>query len=229
MNLNKGIKKDTSLNVSDAFDSYRSFMGDFLEIFNLIKPNFELYVNGVMSKKMIITISSPGSNLLLSQYLGSKYLLEKTNTDIFCLGKDGFDSFIGSGFNILGCCNIRKDFQESDFEDLFHNINLGIDKSKYSNISVCFVDENGNVSELDLFPICGLDIDYFSSRFSLNFDYHGEDIEELCILPGAEDIQKSLVKQYIQHIIYGLILEQKSSLMNSAKIKTMFNKVMAVR
>lgn len=220
------IDKGIIVNNYSTFDAYRSFMSDFLEIFNIIKPKLNFSTS--VSRKLLVIVGSDQSNSSLSEYISSKYIFEKNNTDLFCLSYGWFNDLIWSWFNILWYWNIRKDVEESDFEDLFCKIDFAIDNQKYSNIGICFVDINWYVSELDLFPICSLDLNYFSSRFELDFEENLWEIDELCILPGQEDIQKNVIKQYIQHIIYWLILEQRSWIVDKSLIKTVFNKVIAV-
>ena len=220
------IDKGIVANDYCTFDAYRSFMSDFFEIFNIIKP--KLSFSSSVSKKLLVIISSDQSNASLSEYINSKYVFEKDNIDLFCLSSGWFNDWVWSWFNILWCWNIRKDTEESDFEDLFCKIDFAIDNQKYRDISVCFVDTSWNISDLDLFPICSLDLNYFSSRFDLNFEEKIWDIDELCILPWQEDIQKNVIKQYIQHIIYWLILEQRYLFIDKSFIKSVFNEVIAV-
>ncbi len=196
-------------NIIQSFDNYKSFMSDFFEIFKIVKPNLNLFDNENTNwKKLMLVLLWWDNDLKLHNYIASKYKSDKEQLDFYCLWKKWFETFLGSGFNMLWYCNITNDIQESDLDDVWAYIS-GIKSWKYENVNICYLGKNNEVIEFDLFPMCRLDIDYFAGRFGIDCSSQENNIQELCIWPGNDEVDVEVLTQYIQHIVYWIILEHR--------------------
>ncbi len=209
--LLKKTEQKMQNNINQSFDSYKNFMSDFFEIFKIVKPNLNLFENdSTNSKKLMLVLLWSNDDWKIFDYISSKYNSEKDYLDCYCLWKEWFETFLWSWFNMLGYCNITNDVQESDLDDIWMYIS-GLKSFKYECVNICYLDKNNDVIEFDLFPMCWLDIDYFSNRFGINNSYNENNIEELCIWPWNSEVEVEILMQYIQHIIYWIILEHRIS------------------
>lgn len=212
--LLKKKEQKTQNNIIQSFDNYKSFMSDFFEIFKIVKPNLNLFDSEHTNwKKLMLVLLWWDNDLKLHDYISSKYKSGKENLDFYCLWKNGFETFLWSGFNMLWYCNITNDIQESDLDDVWSYIS-GIKSGKYENINICYLGQNDEVIEFDLFPMCWLDIDYFSGRFGIDCSAQENNIQELCIWPGNNEVDVEVLTQYIQHIVYWIILEHRMHVCN---------------
>lgn len=196
-------------NIIQSFDNYKNFMSDFFEIFKIVKPNLNLFENDNTNwKKLILVLLWSKSDSKLCDYIASKYKSGDNNLDFYCLWKTWFETFLWSGFNMLWYCNITNDIQEADLDDVWSYIS-GIKHWKYENVNICYLGENWEVIDFDLFPMCWLDIDYFSGRFGISCLSKENNIEELCIWPDSNEVEVEMLLQYIQHIVYWIVLEHR--------------------
>jgi len=201
-------------NIIQSFDNYKNFMSDFFEIFKIVKPNLNLFENENTNwKKLMLVLLWSDNDLKLHDYIASKYKSGKEQLDFYCLWKNWFETFLWSGFNMLWYCNITNDVQESDLDDVWSYIS-GIKSWKYENVNICYLAQNNEVIEFDLFPMCWLDVDYFSGRFGIDCSNQENDIQELCIWPGNNEVDVEVLTQYIQHIVYWIILEHRINVCN---------------
>jgi len=207
--LIKKTEEKQQFNITQSFDNYRNFMSDFFEIFKIVKPDLTLFDNeNINWKKLVLVLLWSNNDLKIYDYMVLKYKLEKNKLDLYCLWKNWFETFLWSGFNMLWYSNITNDVQELDLENLWSCVS-GIKSWKYEDISICYLDDKSEIVEFDLFPICWLDINYFSDRFNIKYDYDINDIQELCIWPWNREVEEDILIQYIQHIVYWIILERK--------------------
>ncbi len=227
--LLKKKEQKTQNNIIQSFDNYKNFMSDFFEIFKIVKPNLNLFENENSNwKKLMLVLLSPEDDLKIYNYIFSKYKAENNDLDFYCLWKDWFEIFLWSGFNMLWYCNITNDLQESDLDNVWSYIS-GIKYWKYDNINICYLNQNNKVVEFDLFPLCWLDIDYFSNRFGIDCISKENNMEELCLWPGNNEVDVEVLTQYIQHIVYWIILEHKLYACNSWRLVSLniLNKIAA--
>jgi hypothetical protein len=184
-------------------------MSDFFEIFKIVKPNLNLFENeNVNWKKLMLVLLWSNNDSKVYDYIGSKYETSKDYLDIYCLWKNWFETFLGSWFNMLWYCNVTNDIQESDLDDVWMYISA-LKTCKYECVNICYLDKNNEVVEFDLFPVCRLDIDYFVDRFEISHTSKEDELKELCIWPWNDELEVEIMMQYIQHIIYWIILQHR--------------------
>ncbi len=204
------IKRSDSQSLIDSnqsFCNYRDFMSDFFEIFRLIKPNIWFWDDKIVdSRKLMLVLLWSNHDSKLLDHINLNYKTIKNNMDLYCIWNNWFESFLWNWFNLLWYCNIISDIKESNLNDVWDYIG-GLKYGKYDSVNICYLDNAWSVVDFDLFPICRLDIDYFCDKFSLSKSILNNEINELCILPWDNEIEESLLLQYIQHVIYWVVLE----------------------
>lgn len=212
--LLKKTEQNLQPNINQSFDNYKNFMSDFFEIFKIIKPNLNLLDNeNIHWKKLMLVLLWSSNDFKVYDHIVSKYAAEKSSLDIYCLWKNWFETFLGSWFNMLWYSNITNDVEESDLDDVWMYISA-IKSGKYKNVNICYLDKNDQLIEFDLFPMCWLDIDYFSNKFWIDVSLAENSLEELCVWPWNEEVELEILMQYMQHIVYWILLEHRVNTYN---------------
>ncbi|HMT00758.1 MAG TPA: FoF1 ATP synthase subunit gamma [Candidatus Absconditabacterales bacterium] len=228
--LQKTIKKldqSSEIKIKKKTESYKDFMEDFLTMTNFIRTKVNLFGETNLyesaKKELVILITSDkglgsGLNTKVLKNFNSDFKEKKANTEVFCIGKKSLEFAVKSNYSITGETTINDNFSENDLSTLYTFLISAIDTKKYSHISLYFnYFKNTTVQvpvNFQLFPLTENSFNQFTKNLGVNLKSN-LDNNSITLEPTPKIIRDELIKQLIQHMLYGAILQNKSGDYNS--------------
>ncbi len=211
-------------------EQYRNFFHEFLSIAKIVHDKVDLFpeTKKMASGKTLLIVLSTDKGLcgpinsklfktIFAEYAESKDV--RKSVDVFCVGKKSLDFFVRTGFSTVGTLQVKDDFEGTDLSPLYTFLSDVMTKNMYSNIKVCFNYFQNAIKQtpvmVDLFPFNKASIDQFIEQIDVdvNVDQYLSSTKkhtDLAIEPSVECMRKEIMSQFMQHLIYGAVLQNKA-------------------
>ena len=122
---------------------------------------------------------------------------------------------------------VHDNFKGEDLSPLYAFLSQAMKENKYSKIKLSFNYYQNTIKQvpvtLDLFPLNKLSLDNFVGQVGMDIelDKYIENLSEsneITMEPSAEVLRKEFVAQFMQHIIFGAMLQNKAGEFSSRMI-----------
>ncbi len=211
-------------------EKYRDFLIEFLKIAQVIHSQVNLFQQEEnqnkekeAKKNLLIVVSTdkwlcgPVNSKLFKQ-LSLKYDWDFENTEIFCVGRKSKEFFERNNVNIVWNISIKDNFSEKDLEQLQTYLQSTIKNWEYQNIEICFNYFKNTISQvpviLNLYPFNKQEIEQFIKQvWNIDLDnYLWGNIKnkEITFEPSLNVLRKEFIQQFINHIVYWAVLQNKT-------------------
>lgn len=214
--------------IKEKTEKYRDFMMDFLQLLYVLQNKIDIFEDlwniDKSKKKLIVVISSDkglcGSlNTKIFRQIFERYQNEKDNVEIFCLWRKGFEFFVRTGFNVVGYSDIWDDMNEETLHGLYKFIWEALEEKTYSEIKLYFNYFKSVISQIPirfkLFPLDKESFDTFMENLDIDVSVAQSLVDSvwdkyMIAEPSLDIVKKDLVKQLLDHMIYGSVLQNKA-------------------
>lgn len=212
-------------------EHYRDFLIEFLKIAQVIHTKINLFwydETQVNQKKqqqrnLLIVLGTDkwlcGSiNSRLFKHIFKKYVDQRENTDIFCVGKKALDFFWRYWFTVVWSISLKDNFSSDDLRILHTFVWQEIQKRTYATISVCFNYFQNPITQspviLQLFPFTQSTLDAFTEQVgNVDLDqYLSPSLthKDILVEPSLAVVRDEFMQQFVEHLIYGAVLQNKA-------------------
>ena len=214
-------------NLKDKSEKYIEFLNEFLKLINVTNHKVPIFINQPQTNKkwktLLIVVWSEKwlcwtINAKLFKKLYNKYINRTWSVEVYTIGKKAYEYFSKQWFSIIGDCRIKDSFANTDLDDIYNYVTQSIKQDNYDDIRVCY---NYFVSpmqqqpiDIQLFPLNKDVIAGFIYQItSITLDDYITDkinYKELIMEPSQKELQKVMQKQFVKHLLYWSILQNKT-------------------
>lgn len=125
--------------------------------------------------------------------------------------------FSRANFTIAGQLSVNDTFQQDDLQELYIFIRNALESGEYNNIEIYFNYFENAIKQspitLQLFPLDKESINTFGEQLNININQfltkHIE-LKEVTLEPSITILAQEIKEQFIQHMVYGAILQNKT-------------------
>lgn len=216
--------------VKHKTQNYRDFLSEFFRIAKVIHEKVDLFAHtekSVSDKTLLIVMSSDkwlcGSiNSRLFKKVFAEYATindQRSTTDVFCVGKKSLDFFVRTWFSTVWTLQIKDNFEGEDLNLLYSFLTKALKDNMYSNIRICFNYFQNTIKQvpviLDLFPLTKWSLDEFVDQIGMDLEMdkyidNVSHVSDIMFEPSVTVLRKEFMSQFLQHVVYGAMLQNKA-------------------
>lgn len=176
---------------------------------------FEANEANSSKKNLAIVVTSEkglcgGLNSRVTKLLSTNY--EIATTDVFVIGKKGYEYCKRMGYNIVAYINLKDEIQQSDITPLL--VFLEENTKNYANVDILFNFFNNLLTQITssfrLTPLNKENITDFLTKVGVKFELQNDNQKGFNLLePTSEAVKTELHRQVRNYLITAMILQNK--------------------
>lgn len=207
-------------------DSYKDFLMDFLKIVQVVQQKTDIFaatpVENNQKKELIIVVGTDRGlcgwlNNRLFKQVFTKYESAKHRPDTFIVGKKALEFFSRTDFPVVGQTNIKDAFEQEDLAELFTFLNKAIGDQQYKSIQIYFNYFENAIKQtplhMQVMPLSKHTLKTFGEQINIDvnqFLTKKVETSDIILEPSLPALVEEIKSQFIQHMIYGSILRNKT-------------------
>lgn len=213
--------------VKKQTEQYRDFLIEFLKIAQIVHTKVDLFGWSLQTKdegKTLLLVLSTEKwlcwsiNTRLFKNIYQNYKQKKETTDVFCVGKKAVDFFWRMDFSLVGKVSVKDSFTSDDLTVFHAFLQQEMEKKTYTSIKLCFNYFFNPINQLpvqlQLLPFDKEWVDAFIRQIGNisieNYLTNAPIHKDLVLEPTAESLRTQFMEQFIGHLVYGAILQNKA-------------------
>jgi F-type H+-transporting ATPase subunit gamma len=156
------------------------------------------------------------NNRLFKQVF-TKYESAKHRPDTFIVGKKALEFFSRTDFPVVGQTNIKDAFEQEDLAELFTFLNKAIGDQQYKSIQIYFNYFENAIKQtplhMQVIPLSKHTLKTFGEQINIDvnqFLTKKVETSDIILEPSLPALVEEIKSQFIQHMIYGSILRNKT-------------------
>lgn len=206
-------------------DSYKDFLIDFLKIVQVVQQKTDIFEASPIDKshkELIIVVGTDrglcgGLNNRLFKQVFTKYQSVKNRPDTFIVGKKALEFFSRTDFPVVWQVNVKDAFQEEDLAELYTFLHKAIEDKQYKTIQVYFNYFENAIKQtplhMQVMPLSKHTLKTFGEQINIDvnqFLTRKVEASDIILEPNLTALVEEIKSQFVQHMIYGSILRNKT-------------------
>lgn len=206
-------------------DSYKDFLIDFLKIVQVVQQKTDIFQTDPIEndkKDLIIVVGTDRGlcgwlNNRLFKQVFTKYQSTKHRPDTFIVGKKALEFFSRTDFPVVGQTNIKDAFEQEDLAELFTFLHQAIENKVYKNIQIYFNYFENAIKQtplhMQIMPLSKHTFQTFGEQIGIDINHFISkkvEISDVLLEPSMEVLIEEIKSQFMQHMVYGSILRNKT-------------------
>lgn len=205
-------------------DSYKDFLIDFLKIVQVVQQKTDIFAltETKAQKDLIIVIGTDRGlcgwlNNRLFKQVFSKYESKHNRPDTFVVGKKALEFFSRTEFPLVWQMNVKDTFEQEDLADLYTFIQKAMQDQQYKTIQIYFNYFENAIKQtplhMQVMPFNRHTLHTFGEQIDINVNqFLTKKVEssDIILEPTPVELVEEIKSQFVQHMIYGSILWNKT-------------------
>jgi len=206
-------------------DSYKDFLVDFLKIVQVVQQKaniFEAIPVEKDQKELIIVVGTDRGlcgwlNNRLFKQVFTKYESAKRRPDTFIVGKKALEFFSRTDFPVVGQTNIKDAFEQEDLAELFTFLQKAIEDKQYKSIQIYFNYFENAIKQtplhMQVMPLTKQTLKTFGEQINIDINHFVTkrvETSDILLEPNIARLAEEIKSQFMQHMVYGSILWNKT-------------------
>ncbi len=206
-------------------DSYKDFLMDFLKIVQVVQQKTDIFESTPLekSKKELIIVVGTDRGLCgwlnnrLFKQIFTKYESKTHRPDTFIIGKKALEFFSRTDFPIVGQTNIKDTFEQEDLAELFTFLHKALQDKQYKSIQIYFNYFENAIKQtplhMQIMPLSKHTLKTFGEQINIDIDNFVSKrvvVSDVILEPNIEMLVEEIKSQFMQHMVYGSILWNKT-------------------
>ncbi len=209
--------------VKDSTDKLKSYFIDLLFIIETVwdKANIFSPDRVYSNKSLYILVSTDRwlcwslNSKLFKKFLDDVENTDKSNIDVFVIGKKWLEFVLRSGFNVVWQLNLSDNFTEEEMIPLFTFLENALENAQYKDVKIYFNFFKNTLVQypvsLDIYPLEKKNIYDFFKQVNLDYSFSSNiGNKSLIVEPDEETLIKEIKRQIRNYLIMGVVLQNKA-------------------